>query len=59
MTLLKWLLQNVVRNWLVLTEGLAIAVGGYLGLFYEDGDVMGLRYLQRLQGSVKVLISLF
>ena len=49
--LFNFIFENVVRNWLVLTvedqlvalEGLRLAVGRCLGLFYAENGVVGLR----------------
>ena len=56
----------MVRNWLALMvedhlvaqEGLGLAVGRCLGLFYADDIVVGSQYPEWLQGALNVLISL-
>ena len=52
-TLFNTILDNVVRNWLALMlkdemvarEGLGLAVGRRLGIFYADNSMVGSRYL--------------
>ena len=57
----------MAKNWLALTtdnrlvaqEGIGLEVRMCLGLFYADGNVVGSRDLEWLQGAMNVLIGLF
>ena len=59
-------MENVVRNWLLLMveyqlvdqEGMGLVVGKCLGLFYTDNGVVGLWYMEWLQGALNLLIGL-
>ena len=53
------LLALTVEDHLVTQEGLVLAVGRCLGLFYVDDGVVGLRDTERHQGALNVLIGLF
>ena len=65
--LFNLIVDNVVWNWLVLTvedqmitqEGLGLAVGRCLGIFYGENSVVVSRGLEWLQGALNVLIGLF
>ena len=66
-TLIDLIVNNVVIYWLALTvedqlvahKGLGLAIGRCLRLFYSDDGVVGLRYLEWLQGALNLLIGIF
>ena len=66
-TLLNLIVYNVVSNWLAIMvedqllaqEGLGLAVGRGMGLFYKCDGVAGSWYQEWLQGALNVLICLF
>ena len=66
-TLFNFIFDNMVRNWLapmvedqlVAQEGLGLAVGRCLGLFYADSSVVGSRDKEWLQGALNGFIGLF
>ena len=39
--------------------GIVMAVGRSINVFYADGGLIGLRYLELLQGAINVLIVVF
>ena len=57
----------MIRNWLSLTVeeksaihyGLRMAVGRYIGVFYTDGGIIGLKEPEWIQGAINVLIGIF
>ena len=61
------MVDTVVRNWLALAvedqlvdqEVLGLTVGRCLGLFYDNGNMVGLRNPEWIQGTLGVLIRLF
>ena len=63
-TLFNLLVDNVVRNWIMLTvedqlvtqEGLVVVVGMCLGLFYADYGVVGSQDQECLQGTLNTFI---
>ena len=61
MTLYTWLpwLALIVEDKLVAQEGLRLAVGRCLGLFYANNGMVGSRYPEWTQGALNVLFSLF
>ena len=66
-TLFNLIVYNVVRNCLDLTvedqlvaqEGLGLVLGRCLVLFYDNNGMVGLWYMEWLQGAMIVLIGLF
>ena len=66
-TLLNFIVDNVVRNWLapmledklVLHEGLGLAVGRCSGLFYADDGVVRLRDPEWIHDTLNVSIGIF
>ena len=65
-TLIDIIVDKVVRNWrtftvkekLVKHEGLGLAVGRCLGLFYANDSMVGLRDPEWLQGALNILIGI-
>ena len=66
-TLFKMVTNNMVRNWmsrrveekLVAHDGLGLAAGWYMGMFYANDSLVGSSYLECPQGTLNVLIGLF
>ena len=66
-TLFNLIMDIVVRNWLALTveeklvaqEGLVLAVGRCLGIFYTDDGIVVSRVLECIQVSLNIVICLF
>ena len=66
-TLFNVAADSVIRHWLSLTveddsvahEDLGMVVGRFMGVFYEDNGMVGLRDPECLQGAINFLIGLF